>query len=412
MGNVKENVMTVFDIGSAKVCALVLEVSETGLSYLGHGLRESRGNRKGQIVDLNKAIASVQKAMEDAEGVAQVQIERAIVGIAGPQMRGINSQGGITLGGRAREITRDDVREAVERARSIPLPPDREVLHILPQEFMIDEQSGVHDPAGMLARIVEARIHMVTASSSAKQSIVTVMNRAGVHVDDVVYEPLACADSVLRSDEREIGVCLADIGAGSTDVIVYFDGAVVHTGVIPVGGDHFTNDIAVGLPTSLSQAERVKQQFGCAIVTRIPQQNEIEVPSIGDRPSRLVPQRLLGEILEPRARELFEMLRDNLRQAGVLDSCGAGIVLTGGAAKMPGMLETAEDILRRTGRGSLMARIGMPAPIVNMPAELCSPEFAATIGLAYYGHRTRMQRGQQEQGLGARLKALLARHEF
>lgn len=409
MGKVNENILTVFDVGSAKTCALVVEMSETGLSYLGHGIRESRGNRKGQIVDLDKATSPVQKAMEDAELMSGVGIERAIVGVAGPHIRGVNSQGGIALGARAREVSRDDVRLAVERARGIPLPADREILHLLPQEFMIDEQSGVHDPAGMMARSLEVKIHMVTAGQSSTQSVVTVMNRAGVHVDDVVYEPLAAADAVLRSDERELGVCLADIGAGSTDVIVYSEGSVVHSVVIPVGGDHFTNDLAVGLPTPLSRAEKLKKQFGCAVVTRIPEQNEVEIPAVADRPSQLRPQRYLGEILEPRARELFEMLRDNLRQAGVLELCRAGSVLTGGAAKMPALLEMAEDVLRCPGRGSLMARMGVPAPIANMPSELAEPEFAATIGLAYYGHRTRLQRTQQEQGLGARLKAMFAR---
>ena len=412
MSKVDDNILTVFDVGSAKTCVLVLDLSEGGFQYRGHGIRESRGIRKGQIVDLEKATLSIQKAVDDAESIAQVPIERGLVGVAGPHIRGINSQGGITIGQRAREVTREDVKTAVERARSIPLPADREVLHLLPQEFMIDEQSGVHDPAGMMAHSLEVRVHVVTAAQTSTQNVISAMNRAGIHVDDVVYEPLACADSVLRSDEREVGVCLADIGAGSTDVIVYSEGAVVHTMVVPVGGDHFTNDIAIGLPTALSEAEKIKMQFGCAVVTRIPEPNEVEVPSVGDRPSKLIPQRFLGEILEPRARELFEMLRDNLRQAGVLELCGAGIVMTGGGSRMPGLMEIAEDILRRPGRGSLPARLGYPAPIANMPSELAELEFATTIGLAYYGHRTRLQRSQQEVGIASRLKSLFARREF
>jgi cell division protein FtsA len=412
MSKVNDNLLTVFDVGSAKTCVLVLDVNDGGFQYRGHGVRESRGTRKGQIVDLEKATASIQKAVDDAESIAQVPIERGIVGVAGPHIRGINSQGGIALGQRAREITREDVKAAVERARSIPLPGDREVLHLLPQEFTIDEQNGVHDPAGMMARSLEVRVHVVTAAQTSTQNVVTAMNRAGIHVDDVIYEPLACADAVLRSDEREVGVCLADIGAGSTDVIVYYEGAVVHTAVVPVGGDHFTNDIAIGLPTPLAEAEKIKKQFGCAVVTRIPEPNEVEVSSVGDRPSKLIAQRFLGEILEPRARELFEMLRDNLRQAGVLELCGAGIVMTGGGSRMPALMEVAEDILRRPGRGSLPARLGYPAPIANMPSELAELEFATTIGLAYYGHRTRLQRHQQDAGLASRLKSLFARREF
>ena len=412
MGKVQENILTVFDVGSAKTCVLVLDVTEHGFQYRGHGVRESRGTRKGQIVDLDKATTAIQRAVDDAEQIAQVPIERGVIGVAGPHIRGFNSQGGISLGQRAREVTREDVRTAVERARSIPLPADRQVLHLLPQDYILDEHSGINDPAGMMAHQLEVRVHVVTAAQSSTQNVVNALNRAGILVDDVIFEPLACADAVLRSDEREIGVVLADIGAGSTDIIVYYEGAVVHTAVIPVGGDHFTNDIAIGLPTPLSEAEKIKKQFGCALVTRIPEPNEVEVPSVGDRPSRLIQQRFLGEILQPRAQELFEMLRDNLRQAGVIELCGAGIVMTGGGSRMPALMEVAEDVLRRPGRGSLPARLGYPAPIANMPSELAELEFATTIGLAYYAHRTRLQRSQQEVGLASRLKSLFARREF
>ncbi len=227
-------------------------------------------------------------------------------------MRGVNSHGGISLGTRPREIGRDEIKQAVDRARAIPLPADREILHLLPQEFILDDQAGVHDPLGMMAARLEVRVHMVTAATSATQNVITAVNRAGVHVDDTVFEPLAAADSVLRNDERELGVCLADIGAGSTELIVFQQGAVAYTGVIPVGGDHFTSDLSVGLCTPLAEAEKIKKIYGNAIVTLIPEGNEVEVPSVGDRPSRLMPQRLVAEILEPRARELFEMMRDSL----------------------------------------------------------------------------------------------------
>ena len=225
-------------------------------------------------------------------------------------MRGVNSHGGISLGTRPREIGRDEIKQAVDNARAIPLPADREILHLLPQEFILDDQAGVHDPLGMMAARLEVRVHMVTAATSATQNVITAVNKAGVHVDDTVFEPLAAADSVLRRDERELGVCLADIGAGSTELIVFQQGAVAYTGVIPVGGDHFTSDLSVGLCTPLAEAEKIKKIYGNAIVTLIPEGNEVEVPSVGDRPSRLMPQRLVAEILEPRARELFEMMRD------------------------------------------------------------------------------------------------------
>ena len=238
---------------------LVAEITDSGLRYRGHGMAESQGSRKGVIVELEKAVASIQKAVEQAEDAAGVPIEHAMLGVAGAHVRGVNSHGGINFGTRAREIGREEIRMAVDKARAIPLPADREILHLLPQEFILDEQSGVHDPLGMMATRLEVRVHMVTAASSATQNVVTAVNRAGVHVDDTVFEPLACADSVLRSDERELGVCLADLGAGSTGIIVFHEGAVAHTAVIPIGGDHFTSDLSVGLCTPVAEAEQIKK---------------------------------------------------------------------------------------------------------------------------------------------------------
>jgi cell division protein FtsA len=293
---------------------------------------------------------------------------------------------------------------AVEKARGISLPADRQPMHLLPQEYIVDEQGGIQDPLGMVGKALMVRVHVVTASASATQNTVTVLNKAGIHVDDTVFEPLAGADAVLRSDERELGVCLADIGAGSTDLIVLHEGAVQHTGFVPIGGDHFTNDVAVGLRTPLASAETIKKQFGCAVVTQIPESTEIEVPSVGDKPSRMMQQRLLGEILEPRARELMDMLRDHLRQAGVLELCGAGLVLTGGGARLPGLLDVVDQSMRKP------ARIAGPAAIAKLPVELAAPEFATTIGLLLYAYRSRMARNTPEPPtFGGRLRALLAR---
>jgi cell division protein FtsA len=404
MAKPNRNLLTAIDVGSAKTCALVAELTDNGLRYCAHGLAESRGSRKGVIVDLEKAIASVQKAVEEAENAAGSPVERALIGVAGSHVRGLNSQGGISLGARPREITRDDVRAAVERARAISLPADRQVLHLLPQEFILDNQAGVRDPTGMIGAKLEVKVHVVTGSASATQNVITVLNRAGIHVDDTIFEALACADSVLRPDERELGACVMDIGAGSSDVVVFHEGAVIHTGVVPIGGDHFTNDVAVGLRTPLADAEKIKRMFGCAMVTRIPEANEIEVPSVGDRPSRLLAQRLLGEVLEPRARELFELLRDHLRQAGVLELCTAGTILTGGGARLPHIAEVAEAVLRRP------SRLACPSPLARMPASLAEPEFATAIGLILYGYRAHMAHGPQEQGLTAKLRSLFNRH--
>jgi cell division protein FtsA len=397
------NFVTAIDVGSAKTTVLVAELSDNGLRYRGHGISESRGLRKGIIAELDKAVGSIQKAVEAAEDVAGIPIEHAVIGIAGAHIRGLNSHGGISFGTRAREIGREEIRQAVEKARTLPLPADREILHLLPQEFILDDQPGVQDPKGMMAARLEVRVHIVTALSGAAQNLITAVNKAGVHVDDTIFEPLACADSVLRADERELGVCLADLGAGSCDLIVFQQGAVAHTAVIPIGGDHFTSDLSVGMTTGLADAEMLKKTFGNAVPTLIPEGNEVEVPSVGDRPSRMMQQRMIGEILGPRARELFELMRENLRQAGVLDHCVAGFVLSGGASRLPGLLDVGESILRKA------ARLAWPTPMAKMRSFLAEPEFATTLGMIYYGHRARLARGLQEPGFGSRMKALFAK---
>ena len=401
MGNQQGTFLTAIDVGSAKTCAVMAEVTDVGLRYRGHGVAESRGSRKGVIVELDKAVAAIQRAVEAAEDIAGAPVENAIVGIGGAHVRGVNSHGGISLGTRPREIGRDEIKLAVDKTRTIPLPADREILHLLPQEFILDDQAGVHDPLGMMAARLEVRVHMVTAATSATQNVITAVNKAGVHVDDTVFEPLAAADSVLRADEREMGVCLADIGAGSTELIVFHQGAVTYTGVVPLGGDHFTSDLSVGMCTPLAEAEKIKKSYGNAIVTLIPEGNEVEVPSVGDRPSRLLPQRLVAEILEPRGRELFEMLRESLCHGGMFDVCLAGIVLTGVASRLPGIFDVAESVLRRP------VRLSWPMPLAKMPASLAEPEFATVLGMVHYGQRARIARGLQEERWGSRLKALL-----
>lgn len=403
MGNQQKHFITAIDVGSAKTCVLVAEISDNGLRYRGHGVTESRGSRKGIIVDLEKAVASIQKAVEQAEDACSLPIEHALLGVAGAHVRGLNTHGGLSFGTRAREIARDEIRSAVDKARAIPLPADREILHLLPQEFILDDQTGVHDPLGMMAIRLEVRVHMVTAASAATQNVITAVNRAGVHVDDTVFEPLACADSVLRNDERELGVCLVEMGAGSTSLIVFQEGAVIHTAVIPIGGDHFTSDLSVGLCTPLSEAEKIKKIYGNVIVTLIPEANEIEVPSVGDRPSRLISQRMIGEILEPRARELFELVRDNLRQSGTFDVCVGGIVLSGGCSRLAGIMDVAESVLRRPVRQS------WPTPLPKMPSTLAEPEYATVLGMIFYGHRSRIARGMQDTRWSSRLVSLFAK---
>ena len=397
------NTITVLDVGSAKTVALICQTGQGGLSYRGHAMAESRGSRKGIIVELEKAVQSIQRAVEDAEKIAECPVGNAVVAVGGSHIKGVTSRAGITLGPRPRDVTRDDIRAVVEKARSVVLPADRQILHLLPQEFILDEQAGVRDPAGMMGQRLEVDLHMVTASASATQNLVSAANRAGIHVDNVVYEALMSADAVLRADEKELGVCLADIGAGSTDLIVYSDGMVAHSGAVPVGGDHFTNDVAVGLRTPVAAAEKIKKSFGHTISSRVPEGEEIEAPAVGDRPPRLMPRRFMAEILEPRADELCELLRDHLRQAGVLELCNAGVVLTGGGSRLNGLAEVCEKLLQKP------VRMASPAPLMSMPEQLAEPEFATVIGMAMYAHRTAAAKMISQEGFGAKVRTLLAR---
>jgi cell division protein FtsA len=403
-----ENLITVLDCGSQKSIVLVAEIADGVLRYRGHGIEPSLGMRKGLIAELGPAYEAINRAALTAERTAKAIIESAVIGIGGTHVRGINSRGGISMGSRMKEITREEVRACVDRARSVPLPPDREVMHLLPQEFILDDQAGIHDPIGMVGNRLEVNLHLSTCSGGIAQSVITCANRAGLEVEDTVFEGIASAESVLSADERELGVCLVDIGASTTELAVFFEGSIAHTAVLPIGGDHFTNDLAVGLHVSVEEAEELKCLYGNCVVTSVPTLAEIEVGghitgiSGAGQQSRLVRQRFLAEILEPRARELFTMLRNNLREGGVLEALGAGCVLTGGGANLVGLLDNAESLLR------VPARVGSPVPLSRMPQELARPEFSTAIGLLLYTHRTQIRRAGEEQGLKAKLRSIFA----
>ena len=398
----QDNIIAVLDAGSSKVRVLIAEVYEGALRYRGHGIADAAGMRKGLVADLAPAAAAIDRAAVSAESSAQAVIERCVVAVGGPHIRGVNSRGGISLGTRLREITKEDVRAAVDRARSIAMPADREVLHLLPQQFILDEQPGILDPVGMVGNRLEVNLHISTSSASAQQSVVTCVNKAGLEVTETVLESLAAAEATLSADERELGVCLLDIGASTSELVVFFEGSVAHTSVVPVGGDHFTNDLAVGLHVTGPEAEWLKCNYGHAIVTAVNQDSEVEVSGLPGYEPRVVRQRFIAEILEPRARELFQLLRDNLRQGGVLEAMGAGCVLTGGGARLPGLLETAESLLR------VPARLASPVPLSRMPADLATPEFSVLTGTMLYAHRTSVNRAAENQGLRAKLRAILA----
>ncbi|HUN86062.1 MAG TPA: cell division protein FtsA [Terracidiphilus sp.] len=399
MSEQQDNLIVVLDIGSAWTRVLAADLNEGALRYRGHGIAESAGMRKGLISDLGPAAKAVKAAVERAEWVAQVNIDNCAVGVGGPHIRGLNTNGGLGLGNRMREITREDVRAALERARAVERPPDREILHLLPRQFILDDQPGIFDPVGMVGARLEVDLHIATCSGSAFQSTVTCANRAGLEVTEAVLESIASAEATLSADERELGVCLLDIGAQSSDLVVFFEGAVAHTASVPVGGAHFTNDMAVGLQIPVAKAEELKCQYGHCVVTAVPQDAEVE---IANPQPHMLALRTIAEILEPRARELMYFVRESLRQGGVVDALGAGCVLTGGGAMLPGMLDVTESQLR------VPARTGLPVRLSNMPGELVHSAFATTIGMLLYAHRTRVTRAAENNSLRAKLRAIFA----
>ncbi len=402
--NGKPKHLVALDAGSIKTCALVAEVTASGkLKCLALGRAESKGWRKGLIINLDAAVASIRKAVEEAERAIGAPVESVVLGLGASQVRGVNSRGGITISSRQREIQRDDVRKALEVARNIPVPQDCAIVHVIPQEFLLDSQDGIRDPVGMMGGRLEANVHIITASAGALTNLVTAANRAGLVVEETVLEPLAAAEAVLNSDERELGVVLLDIGASSADMVVFRMGALQHTCTIPIGGDHFTNDIAVGLRTPIPDAEKIKRSFGVATHLLAGENTSIEVPSVGDRPSRLLPQRALADILEPRAQELLSLVKEELRRVGLDRQVGAGAVLTGGAARLAGMCDIAEEVL------GVPARIGLPVKLDGGPEALDHPAYSALVGLLFFAQRARARRDSRPAGLGPRIRSFFGK---
>ncbi len=401
MNQRQDNLIAVLDIGSAWTRMLVAEVQEGALRYRGHGVVASAGMRKGLIADLAPAAKVVKAACELTERAARLNIDECVVGIGGPHIRGLNVSDGIDLGNRMREITRDDVNNVLNRARSIERPPDREFIHLLPREFILDDQPGIFDPIGMIGSRLEVDLHIATCSGSALQSTITCANRAGLEVTDTVLESIAAAESTLTADERELGVCLLDIGAHSTELAVFFESAVVHTSCIPIGGQHFTNDLAQGLQITVQQAEELKCHYGHSVVTAVPQDAEVEIFNPDSQKLRL---RRIAEILEPRAEQLFHFVRESLRTGGVLEALGAGCVLTGGGSMLPGLHDIAESQIR------VQCRTGNPVRLSTSqtPAALALPAFATAVGMLLYVHRTRSTFVAPQRGLRSKLRLLFA----
>ncbi len=399
MSQNRDDVIVVLDIGSAWTRVLAAELNEGAPRYCGHGIVESAGMRKGLIAELGPAAKAVKAASEQAERVARINIDQCVVGVGGPHILGLNTNGGIVLHTRMREIKEEDVQSAMKQARNIERPPDRNILHLLRRQFILDNYPGISNPVGMVGKRLEVDLHIATCSGSALQSTITCANRAGLDVNDAVLESIGAAESTLTADERELGICLIDIGCHSTDLIVFYEGAVVHTASIRVGGQHFTNDLAIGLGMPVAQAEELKKLYGNAVVTDVPLDAEIEIANPRPQMLRL---RKMADILEPRACELLQLVRNNLRDGGVLEALGAGCVLTGGGAMLRGMLDITESQLR------VPARTGLPVRLSQMPGELVHPGFSAAIGMILYTQRMRMNTTTQSTTIRSKFRSVFS----
>jgi cell division protein FtsA len=373
----KDDLIVGLDIGTTKICAIVAERAENGADVVGIGTHPSKGLRKGVVVDIDATVDSIKHAVEEAELMADCEISSVYAGIAGGHIEGFNSHGIVAV--KDREVGSNDVRRVIDAAKAVAIPMDREVIHVIPQEFIIDDQDGIREPLGMSGVRLEAKIHIVTAAVTSAQNIVKCANKAGLNVVDIVLEPLASAEAVLAGDERDLGVCLIDIGGGTTDLAVFADGSIKHTSVLGLGGYHITNDIAVGLRTPFEEAERIKKRFGVASARYLGSDDAITVPSVGGRRPREVSRKILCEIIEPRIDEVLSLARQELLKAGIGDRIPSGVVLTGGCSALNGIAELAEEIFESPVRSGSPTRVGGLQDVVR------SPMYATGVGLVLYG---------------------------
>jgi len=384
----REELIVGLDIGTTKIAAVVGELTDDGLNVIGVGTHPSSGLKKGVVVNIDSTVASIKHAIEEAEHMAGVEISSVYVGIAGAHIKGLNSHGVVAVKGK--EVRELDVQEVIKHARAVAIPLDREIIHVLPQEYIVDGQDGIREPIGMSGVRLEAKVHLVTAAVTSAQNIVKCCNRCDLHVADIVLEPLASSHAVLDEEEKELGVALIDIGGGTTDIAVFYEGAIVHTTVLAVGGHQLTNDIAVGLRTPRGDAERLKHRHGCAMSALIADSDTIEVPSVGGRAPMVVPRRMLTEIIEPRVEEIFSLVRHELEKAGFHELLGSGAVVTGGTSLLDGMPDLAAQVL------DMPVRRGLPKGVGGLVDMVGSPAFATGVGLVQYGARTHGHVAQRE----------------
>jgi cell division protein FtsA len=377
------DVIVGLDIGTSKVVAIVGEVTSDGtIEVIGLGSQVSRGLKKGVVVNIESTVQSIQRAVEEAELMADCEINTIYAGIAGSHVRSLNSHGVVAI--RDREVTHGDVEHVIDAAKAVAIPADQRILHVLPQEFIIDGQEGIRDPIGMSGVRLEAKVHIVTGADSAAQNIIKCVQRCGLTVEDVVLEQLASSFAVLTEDEKELGVCLVDVGGGTTDIAVFGNGAIRHTAVIPIAGDQVTNDIAVSMRTPTQYAEDIKIRYACALSQLANPDESIEVPSVGDRPARRLARQTLAEVVEPRYEELFNLIREELRRSGFEETIAAGIVLTGGSARMEGAIELAEEIFH------VPVRLGLPSQVKGLSDVVRNPIYSTGVGLLLYARENSM----------------------
>jgi cell division protein FtsA len=382
------------DIGTSKVCAIVGEVAaDGGIEIIGIGFHPSRGLKKGVVVNIESTVQSIQRAVEEAELMAGCQISSVFAGIAGGHIRSLNSHGIVAI--RDKEVTASDVDRVIDAARAVAIPADQRIIHIVPQEFIIDNQEGIKEPIGMSGVRLEAKVHMVTGAVSAAQNIIKCVRRCGLEVDDIILQQLASSHSVLLEDEKELGVCLVDVGGGTTDIAVFTEGAIRHTAVIPIAGDQVTNDIAVALRTPTQNAEEIKIKYACALAQLATADESIEVPSVGERPPRRLARQTLVEVVEPRYEELLTLVQAELRRSGFEDLIAAGMVLTGGGSKMEGLTELAEEIMH------MPVRIGLPHAVSGLSDVVRNPIYSTGVGLLIFGNMNAHERGSESVSSGS-----------
>jgi len=379
-----------FDIGTKKITAIIGEITEDRkIEIIGIGTADSKGLRKGVVVNLDATVEGIKRAQEEAELMAGVEIDSAFIGISGAHIKSFNSRGVIAVSGKHKEISREDIRRVIEQSKAVSIPPDRDIIHIIPQEFVVDEQDGIKDPLGMSGIKLEVNVHIVTGANTSLQNLKSCVSRAGIEIEQIVLNQIATSTSVLTHDEMELGVGLIDLGGGTTEIAIFERGSLWYTSIIPIGGDNFTNDIAVGLRTPIPDAEKIKKKYGCVSSPLSEEQETIEVPSVGrGKKPRILSRQLLADIIHPRAEEIFRLVDNDIKRMGYEKSLNSGIVITGGTALLDGLEEVVEEIF------DLPVRRGDPSGVGGLVDRVSTPDFATPVGLILYGFNLYKERGK------------------